>query len=128
MKTLTSVNFSPDPNSKDQKHTCPACSKALSNSTKGVLAVPCGHVLCKPCADKFLKSDDPDPHNPKSEHGVVRCYVCEEDLTSKPKSGDKKSSKKDKVKRGLVQLRSDGTGFAGGGKAMVEKDGLAFKV
>ena len=86
-----------------------------------------------------------DPHNPGTEHGVLRCYVCEEDLTDrsregpgegeKTKEGNAKKSKKDKKKDkdkdgpkpGLVELRSEGTGFAGGGKNMVEKKGIAFQ-
>jgi nitric oxide synthase-interacting protein len=127
LKTLTSVKFTTDSSSKSTARTCPACKKTLSNSTKGMLAVPCGHVLCKPCADKFLKpTEGPDPHNPDAEHGVVRCFVCDADLSGKAKRSDKKNSKKEKG-GGLVELRCDGTGFAGGGKAVVQKDGVAFQ-
>jgi nitric oxide synthase-interacting protein len=116
--------------------SCPSCQKSLSNSTKAVIAVPCGHVLCKPCADRFLKPQtSPDPHNPELEHNIVRCYVCEADLTTQPEDTEngskskKKKSKKEKggLKPGLVELRSDGTGFAGGGKAEVERKGVVFQ-
>jgi len=122
----------------------------LTNISKGVLAIPCGHVLCKPCIDKFMKPVmTPDPHHPGAEHGVLRCYVCDTNLMDddsvekeeeevvgdgiaksieSKKSRKKKSKDKDAaLKRGLVELRSDGTGFAGGGKNMVEKYGVAFQ-
>jgi nitric oxide synthase-interacting protein len=78
----------------------------------------------------------PDPHNPGAEHSVLRCYVCEADLTGedaktrKAEAKEKgKKSKKDKegVKPGLVELRSEGTGFAGGGGNVVQRSGVAFQ-
>jgi nitric oxide synthase-interacting protein len=75
----------------------------------------------------------PDPHNPGAEHSVLRCYVCEADLTGeegkvKGKERGKKSKKdKDAVKPGLVELKSEGTGFAGGGGNVVKKEGVAFQ-
>lgn len=75
----------------------------------------------------------PDPHaSPKkqAEKSRVRCYVCETDL-----SGYKHRDKADKVnpqiekgpKPGLVELRSEGTGFAGGGNNMVQRKDVAFQ-
>jgi nitric oxide synthase-interacting protein len=78
----------------------------------------------------------PDPHNPGAEHSVLRCFVCETDLTgvdakAKKAEGKEKGKKskrdKDGVKPGLVELKSEGTGFAGGGGNVVKKEGVAFQ-
>ena len=76
----------------------------------------------------------PDPHASPiqpEERGRVSCYVCESDLsgpTTKAKDGENRS-KPDKgaVKPGLVELRSEGTGFAGGGNNMAQRSGVAFQ-
>lgn len=112
--------------------TCPSCSKPLSNATKAVLAKPCGHVLCKPCSDKFQRVAEKSAHD-KEHDDAVRCYVCQEDVTAgwkvkKSKAGQSgKEKEKDKAERGLVELKSDGTGFAGGGANMVKRQGVAFQ-
>jgi nitric oxide synthase-interacting protein len=82
----------------------------------------------------------PDPHASKEEqektaalHGVVLCYVCEADITARPKENgngtSKKSKKKDKdaIQPGLVEISSEGTGFAGKGGNMGKKSGVAFQ-
>ncbi|KAF2767223.1 hypothetical protein EJ03DRAFT_159621 [Teratosphaeria nubilosa] len=133
LKTLVTVHFVEDKTTKDNPDTlvrsCPSCTKALSNSTKAVLAKPCGHVLCKPCSDKFQKAPAKSAHVAEYDE-TVRCYVCQEDVTAgrkvkRAKEGGKE--KEGKGMRGLVELTSDGTGFAGGGKNMVKKHGVAFQ-
>jgi nitric oxide synthase-interacting protein len=136
LKNLITVHFHESqsaPGSDDKPaRTCPSCDKALSNSTKAVLAKPCGHVLCKPCSDKFQKAALKSAHD-KQHDETVRCYVCQEDVTPGRKSRRKKEGEKggkekeSKVERGLVELSSEGTGFAGGGKNMVKKHGVAFQ-
>lgn len=134
LKTLVTVNFtsekSPtDPSSKTTL-SCPSCTKALSNSTKALLAKPCGHVLCKPCSSKFLKPPEKSAHD-KDHDDSVRCYVCQEDVTPGRKTKRRKDGetgeKERNVERGLVELNTDGTGFAGGGKNMVKREGVAFQ-
>ena len=60
--------------------------------------------------------------------------MCEADLSGgkepikNGKDGkESKDARKEKVKPGLVQIRSEGTGFAGGGKNMVKREGVAFQ-
>jgi nitric oxide synthase-interacting protein len=145
LKSLVGVHFTEDkqanttsgeaPDASTPTRTCPSCNKSLSNATKAVLAKPCGHVLCKPCSDKFQRAAEKTAHEEHDE--TVRCYVCQEDVTPGRKSkkrktvegageGEKKE-KESKVDRGLVELSSDGTGFAGGGKNMVKRQGVAFQ-
>jgi len=133
LKTLVPVLFHSDDSitasSEVPTRTCPSCNKTLSNGTKAVLAKPCGHVLCKPCSDKFQKPPEKTAHEEHDE--TVRCYVCQEDVTAGKKTKRKKdaeSGEKDaKVERGMVELSSEGTGFAGGGTNMVKRDGVAFQ-
>ena len=106
---------------------------------------PCGHVICSPCVTKFMIPHDhhiPDPHASKEEqeknaalHGQVLCYVCETDVTAKStpdgngNGNNKKSKKKDKdaIQPGLVEVSSEGTGFASKGGNMGKKTGVAFQ-
>ena len=76
----------------------------------------------------------PDPHASPTEQGEknrVVCYICETDLSSrktKPKEGeDGARAEKGAVKPGMVELRSEGTGFARGGDNMVQRKGVAFQ-
>ncbi|KAK1088262.1 hypothetical protein LTR33_000638 [Friedmanniomyces endolithicus] len=135
LKTLVTVHFNEEPPTNASgapTRSCPSCHKALSNITKAVLAKPCGHVLCKPCSDKFQKPPEKSAHDVDVDE-TVRCFVCAEDVTQgrsvkRKKDGvDVKKEKEGKVERGLVELSSEGTGFAGGGGNMVKKEGVAFQ-
>ncbi|KAI1326018.1 ENOS interacting protein [Xylariaceae sp. FL0255] len=120
----------------NKKKICPSCKKVLNNASKAVLAKPCGHVLCGSCVDKFMwpgsHNKHHDPHAATSEVDDLRCYVCEADLTDRgdknhrEQAGKKKKDKdsKDRVRPGLVELRSEGTGFSSAGANQVQKDGV----
>lgn len=80
-----------------------------------------------------------DPHaaadnNEESLIGRILCYVCETDITPKgnnhkssSSSKDKDKEKSNKLKPGLVEIRSEGTGFAQGGDNIAKKQGVAFQ-
>ncbi|KAL2854551.1 hypothetical protein BJX68DRAFT_30083 [Aspergillus pseudodeflectus] len=146
LKSLVEVHFTEEAGADGSMvRVCPSCKKTLTNTAKVMLTKPCGHVICKPCVDKFMRPHDaPDPHATKEEqertaelHGRILCYVCETDLTSRDsKSEDKdaagekkKKKKKDKegIQPGLVEISSEGTGFAGRGGNIATKAGVAFQ-
>ncbi|KAL4925453.1 putative RING finger domain protein [Aspergillus undulatus] len=153
LKSLVDVHFTEEAGADGAMvRVCPSCKKTLTNTVKVMLTKPCGHVICKPCVDKFMTPHDaPDPHASKEEqertaqlHGLILCYVCETDLTTRDPSRDdkgaaggekekgkdkKKKKKKDKegIQPGLVEISSEGTGFAGRGGNVASKAGLAFQ-
>lgn len=126
LHSLVTINFTEemDEKTRTSNRICPSCKKGLTNTSKGILAKPCGHVLCKPCASQFMKpSGKIDPHAPDADPNAVQCFVCDEDVT------EKKSEKKekDRIRPGLVELKSDGTGFSGSGTNEVKRTGTAFQ-
>ncbi|KAL8303602.1 hypothetical protein RB600_007182 [Gaeumannomyces tritici] len=139
MHSLTAIHFTEDGPPEGAKggssssgaaaaarqRICPSCRKALSNSSKAVLAKPCGHVVCKSCVAQFMTPTGRiDPHAPEADPNEVRCFVCDADVTER---GPSDKHKKDKTAPGLVELRSEGTGFSAGGVNQVKKLGVAFQ-
>lgn len=137
LKTLVDVRFEEEKGGEGNgpRRVCPACNKTLSNATRAVMVTPCGHVVCKACADKFLVPPETDPHDPSQKGDeVARCYVCSAPVAEskkgeeKEKDKDKKKSKdKARIKPGIVEISCEGTGFAGGGKNQVTKAGVSYQ-
>ncbi|EIM87209.1 uncharacterized protein STEHIDRAFT_96232 [Stereum hirsutum FP-91666 SS1] len=84
---------------EEENPICPSCKKQLSNSVRIFLSKPCGHVTCKTCFDTLVKP-------------AKQCVVCDKEL---------------KVEKEIVELKREGTGFAGGGLAETSKSGIAFQ-
>lgn len=83
---LITVQFTEemDSTAKINQRICPSCKKVLSNTSKAMLAKPCGHVLCKNCITKFMTpSGVQDAHAPEIDQNAMLCYVCEVDLTER---------------------------------------------
>lgn len=133
MATLVTVHFTEEEDEKTRRkqRLCPSCKKGLTNASKAMLTKPCGHVICGSCVAKFMQpSGHHDPHADQVNPEDLRCYVCEASLVDTPsKDKGEKSKKKDKerIRPGLVELRSEGTGFSAGGVNQVQKVGVAFQ-
>ncbi|KAK9365696.1 hypothetical protein V1509DRAFT_655276 [Lipomyces kononenkoae] len=105
-------------NAKSDARECPSCEKVFGSVLDAYLTKPCGHVICKLCYEKVMK--------PKYPGEKLLCYVCDEDLSEHP-AKQKNSAKYSERERGIIFLAREGTGFAGGGSAVVEKTGVAFQ-
>ncbi|KAI6710922.1 hypothetical protein PZA11_004677 [Diplocarpon coronariae] len=135
LHALVDVKFTEEKDAtttKTSQRICPACKKVLSNTSKAMLAKPCGHVLCKSCVSRFMTPTGVhDPHAPEVDHNAVACYVCETDLTEKKakttKGSDDLKADKEKIRPGLVELKCEGTGFASGGVNVVDRVGISFQ-
>ncbi|KAI9464147.1 hypothetical protein BJY52DRAFT_1251965 [Lactarius psammicola] len=88
------------PEQKDEERDamCPSCKKGLSNSVRIFVLKSCSHVTCKTCTDTLVQ-----PSN--------QCVACDKQLAV----GD------------ILELKREGTGYAGGGMAETRKKGVAFQ-
>lgn len=149
LKTLVPVRFSEDRSRTDSKRqasggnetgpakqgksfVCPACSRVLSNASKAILAKPCGHVVCGGCAKRFVEEAQHEgdfdlPRDAGSKR--LRCFVCSQDLNRKSKKDRQHGERedKDRIKPGLAEISTEGTGFAGGGNNIVKREGVSFQ-
>ncbi|KAH7131371.1 hypothetical protein B0J13DRAFT_102952 [Dactylonectria estremocensis] len=124
MQNLITINFQEEnaSGSESRRRICPSCLKALNNSSNPMVAKQCGHVLCHSCVKKFMV---PSGKGVASEDELpVTCYVCDVPLTSKPQKRDASNSES---VPGMVELRSEGTGFSARGTSTVERSGIAFQ-
>ncbi|KXN87901.1 Nitric oxide synthase-interacting protein [Leucoagaricus sp. SymC.cos] len=83
---------------EDQDPICPSCKKQLSNNILLFMMKPCGHVACKTCTDTLVRSSE-------------QCVACDQQLKGKD----------------ILELKREGTGYAGGGLAETSKTGIAFQ-
>ncbi|KAI9670062.1 MAG: hypothetical protein M1817_004542 [Caeruleum heppii] len=127
LKTLLPLHFTEEDPQKIR--TCPACRKALSNGVKAVATIPCGHVLCSPCVTKFMAPSSTAISTTSSleQPPPLTCYVCSTPLSTAAKETNPTGSKKASWGPGLLELSSEGTGFAGGGKNTVKREGVVFQ-
>lgn len=80
----------------------------------------------------ILAREDPHADEDEDETGA-RCFVCSADVSGrmdkgKGKGGAKEGKKeRERVRGGLMEISSEGTGFAGGGTNVVKRHGVAFQ-
>ncbi|EJD41566.1 hypothetical protein AURDEDRAFT_90272 [Auricularia subglabra TFB-10046 SS5] len=99
LKHLVPVAFTPDSSNPTEGSMCPSCKKALSNNGLMFLMKPCAHVVCKTCTESLVRPSK-------------QCIQCDKALAG-PKD--------------IIELKREGTGFAGGGLAEARKKGVAFQ-
>ncbi|KAL0567668.1 hypothetical protein V5O48_014332 [Marasmius crinis-equi] len=83
---------------EEARPMCPSCKKQLSNNILLFLMKPCAHVTCKTCTETLVRP-------------AKQCIVCDKELAEKD----------------IIELKREGTGFAGGGLAETSKTGVAFQ-
>ncbi|SPO02720.1 related to RING finger domain protein [Cephalotrichum gorgonifer] len=126
-KHLTSLSFTEEADASSPgavRRLCPVCRKTLSNSSKPVAGKVCGHVFCRQCITRLVESSGRDA-------GAVACYVCDKSLDG-GKGEDDEGKPREKRARGdlplgVVELRSDGTGFSAAGGNKVERVSTNFQ-
>ncbi|KAK0374936.1 RING finger domain-containing protein [Colletotrichum limetticola] len=115
LKSLTSLEFKEELDTKtnSSRRICPSCVKTLGNASRPLMAEKCGHVICRNCAVKFMTPQE------------NACYVCDARLPAARPDSKHKEPKQEFA--GLIELRSEGTGFSARGASKVEKSGVAFQ-
>ncbi|KAH7928868.1 hypothetical protein BV22DRAFT_1030262 [Leucogyrophana mollusca] len=94
----TPVDGDKNKGQQDETPICPSCKSNLSNNRVMFLMKPCAHVICKVCTDSLVRP-------------AKQCVVCDQSLSDKE----------------VIELKREGTGFAGGGMAEASKTGVAFQ-
>lgn len=108
IKKLVQVNFK----EMDGKVSCPVCLKGYELGAEIVILKVCGHAICKVCSSKFVfPSSKKEAKKPTANEEGGKCPVCETKCKAKQ----------------LVQLVTEGTGFAAKGNAHSTKETLAFQ-
>ena len=96
-----------------------------------MLAIPCGHVLCKPCVERLITSTKHSDSRSQDQEARIACYICETELViqahGKRVMGDTHRQAKEWLTPRLVEIKSEGTGFASGGTNLASKEGIVFQ-
>ena len=79
----------------------------------------CGHVLCMNCIKQFMM---PSKQAPTDSEIPITCFVCDMPVAL---SSDKGSNST--LPRGMISLKSEGTGFSARGANTVAKSNVAFQ-
>ncbi|OHF00589.1 RING finger domain-containing protein [Colletotrichum orchidophilum] len=124
LKSLIPLKFKEELDAKtnSSRRICPSCVKTLGNASRPLMAENCGHVICRNCAVKFMAPVKGDDCTTPQENA---CYVCDSGLPATRPDSKQKERKQEFA--GLVELRSEGTGFSARGASKVERRGVAFQ-
>ncbi|KAG5983090.1 hypothetical protein E4U55_000846 [Claviceps digitariae] len=131
MQRLVTIQFQEDEeisNSSNKRRSCPSCLKVLTNSSSPVMMQQCGHVMCLSCVKRLLipsKTKDVAAASPAHEPPMV-CYVCDSPVLDKSVTQPQPETSPS-LPKGLVLLKSEGTGFSARGSNTVEKSGVGFQ-
>ncbi|KAH6661656.1 RING finger domain-containing protein [Plectosphaerella plurivora] len=124
LKSLNTIVFAEeasDTKTENLRRKCPSCMKTLGNASQPLMAIKCGHVLCRSCIVKLVV-----PAKAASKQEPQTCFVCDEILAT---GDDKSGAERPRAGEfhGLIELRSEGTGFSARGGNTIQKQGVAFQ-
>lgn len=124
LKTLRDIVFTEEgggSKTKSGRLMCPSCMKTLGNASLPLMAINCGHVLCRGCVGKLIGST-----TSRKEQEPCACFVCDQTLALNGEKDDPDHLSTGEF-RGMVELRSEGTGFSARGGNKIQKEGVAFQ-